>query len=100
MSLLRVDGAELHYQLDGSAGAPSVIFSNSLGCDLHMWDAQVAALRDRFHIVRYDTRGHGGSRYHGESLTLERLAADVLAVMDQCRELFRVPQSAGLDQGQ
>lgn len=82
MSLLRVDGAELHYQLDGSAGAPSVIFSNSLGCDVHMWDAQVAALRDRFHIVRYDTRGHGGSRYHGESLTLERLAADVLAVMD------------------
>ena len=82
MSVLRRGGADLHYRLDGPHGAPPVVFSNSLGCDWHMWDAQVAALEDRFRLVRYDTRGHGRSGDAGEPVTLEELAGDVLALMD------------------
>ncbi len=76
------DGIALRYRLDGAAGAPALVFSNSLGTDLHMWDAQVAALGDAFRIVRYDTRGHGGSGVPAGPATLERLGRDLLALLD------------------
>ena len=41
--------------------APVVAFSNSLGTTLAMWDRVVPALRGRFRVLRYDTRGHGAS---------------------------------------
>jgi len=76
------DGLTLHYRIDGRADAPALIFSNSLGTDLSMWDAQAAALDDRFQIVRYDTRGHGGSGVPPGPVSLERLGRDLLALLD------------------
>lgn len=76
------DGLTLSYRLDGPAGAPAVVFSNSLGTDLHMWDAQVEALADCFGVVRYDTRGHGGSGVAVSPTTLKRLGGDLLALLD------------------
>lgn len=50
----------LRYRLDGQEG-PWLLFSNSLGTNLNMWDAQIADLSREFRILRYDTRGHGES---------------------------------------
>lgn len=82
MSTLKLASVALHFRVDGLTTGDTLIFSNSLGCDLHMWDAQVDALSGRYRIVRYDTRGHGQSGYDGSPLTVDRLAADVLALMD------------------
>ncbi len=82
MSVLHVNGADLYYRLDGAEREDVVVFINSLGCDLHMWDAQVASLQDRFRIVRYDARGHGRSTCSQEPFTLDQLAGDALAIMD------------------
>jgi 3-oxoadipate enol-lactonase len=76
------DGLTLRYRLDGVAGAPALVFSNSLGTDLRMWDAQAEALGDAFRVVRYDTRGHGGSGVPAGPATLERLGRDLLALLD------------------
>jgi 3-oxoadipate enol-lactonase len=75
------DGARLAFRLDGPPDAPWVVFSNSLMCDLHMWDAQAAALAGRFRILRYDTRGHGGSEVPGPPITIDSLARDVIALL-------------------
>jgi 3-oxoadipate enol-lactonase len=91
------DGLTLRYRLDGAAGAPALVFANSLGTDLHMWHAQVAALGDVLRIVRYDTRGHGGSGVPPGPATLERLGRDLLALLDHL-ELGRV-QLCGLSLG-
>jgi 3-oxoadipate enol-lactonase len=77
-----VDGLRLAYRLDGSAGAPTLVFSNSLGTDWRMWDGQVAALGAHFRIVRYDTRGHGQSGVPEEPATLDQLGSDLLALLD------------------
>ena len=61
MPFADVAGASLHYRFDGTAGAPVVMLSNSLGTDLSMWDPQVPALVARYRLLRYDTRGHGRS---------------------------------------
>ena len=58
------------------------MLSNSLGTDLHMWDAQVAAFAQRFRLVRYDRRGHGKSAVPAGPYTMERLGRDALAILD------------------
>ena len=76
------DGLTLHYRVDGRTDGPPLLFSNSLGTNLSMWDAQVADLSDTFRIVRYDTRGHGASGLPTEPTTLDRLGQDLLALLD------------------
>lgn len=72
----------LHYQLDGPADAPVLVLSNSLGTDLHMWDAQIAAFTQHFRVLRYDTRGHGGSLVTQGPYSIEQHGLDVLALLD------------------
>jgi 3-oxoadipate enol-lactonase len=58
------------------------VFSNSLGTDLRMWDAQAAALAGSFYVVRYDTRGHGQSTRGSAPVTIARLGRDVTGLLD------------------
>lgn len=81
-SLMVDDGTRLAYQLDGPTDAPAVLFLNSLGCDLRMWEPQAAALADEFRVVRYDTRGHGRSDVPPGDYSIERLGRDAIALMD------------------
>ncbi|MBV6319350.1 3-oxoadipate enol-lactonase [Duganella violaceipulchra] len=82
MSVIRLHGNEVSFQVDGEAGRPCLMFSNSLGTNLHMWDAQAEFLRRDFRIIRYDTRGHGGSSTVPGSASLAQLGQDVLALLD------------------
>jgi 3-oxoadipate enol-lactonase len=79
---IEAGGTRLAYRLDGPPEAPMVVFSNSLMCDLHMWDAQAAALAGRFRVLRYDTRGHGGSAVPASPITIDTLAGDVVALLE------------------
>jgi 3-oxoadipate enol-lactonase len=74
---------ELHHLLEGSEDAPVVVMANSLGTTLRMWDDQAPALRDRFRLLRYDHRGHGGSPVPPGPYTIEDLGRDVLALLDR-----------------
>src|SRR5258708_13282936 len=47
--------------LDGPPGAPVLVLGNSLGTSRKVWDRQVAALGERFRLLRYELPGHGGS---------------------------------------
>lgn len=83
MEHLWVNGVSLRVDQAGPANAPAVVFSNSLGADLSMWDSQADALAKEFRVVRMDTRGHGGSTATDGDYTLQALADDVLDVMDR-----------------
>lgn len=82
MAIIPVSGAMLNVRCDGDRSRPAVVLSNSLGTDLSMWDAQVAVLATRFHVVRYDTRGHGASSAPRGPYTIEQLGGDVLGLLD------------------
>lgn len=82
MALVQLQDGQLHYQVDGPAGSPVLVLSNSLGTALPMWDAQMPALTRHFQVVRYDTRGHGQSLVTPGPYTLEQLGQDVLALLD------------------
>jgi 3-oxoadipate enol-lactonase len=82
MPFVRLNDVNLHYRSDGDAAHPCVVLSNSLGTDLSMWDAQAAELSRHFHVLRYDTRGHGQSERGAAPLTLETLGRDVVGLLD------------------
>ena len=73
---------ELNYLLEGPEDAPVLVLSNSLGSTLGMWDDQAPELRERFRLLRYDHRGHGGSPVPSGPYKAEDLGRDVLAMLD------------------
>jgi len=75
-------GARIHYRVDGPDDAPPVLLSNALGSTLDMWFPQVEQLHSTFRLIRYDTRGHGGSSVPGGEYTLEELGEDAMHVLD------------------
>lgn len=82
MPYLTANGHRVHYSLEGPATAPVVMFSNSLGTRFTMWDAQAAALRDRFRVLRYDARGQGDSEVTPGPYSIDLLGRDCLALAD------------------
>jgi 3-oxoadipate enol-lactonase len=82
MPIAKVNGAHLHYQIDGQANAPALVLSNSLGTHFSMWDAQMPELRKHFRVLRYDTRGHGQSEVTPGPYSFEQLGRDVVALAD------------------
>jgi 3-oxoadipate enol-lactonase len=82
MMRVSVPGATLFAQVDGDAGKPWIILSNSLAADLTMWDDQIAFLTQSYCVLRYDARGHGQSTATDGAYDFDLLVADMVAVMD------------------
>ena len=76
MPFVHVNGIDLHYTIDGTQG-PWICLSHSLACNLSAWDAQVDLLKNKFRVLRFDTRGHGKSSAPPGPYTLDQLANDV-----------------------
>jgi 3-oxoadipate enol-lactonase len=72
----------LHYRAEGDRSLPALVFSNSLGTDLGMWQAQADALAGHFFLLRYDTRGHGLSASAPGPYSISQLGEDVVALLD------------------
>lgn len=82
MPLVQLGGATIHFETAGDRRKPCLLFSNSLGTDLSMWDAQAATLASDYFVVRYDTRGHGRSSAPPGPYTVAQLGGDVVALLD------------------
>lgn len=82
---IHVNGTDLAYRFDGpldaSPGAPVVMLSNSLMSNHTMWDPQIAALAERYRVLRYDTRGHGASGVPSGPYTMSMLGEDAAGLM-------------------
>lgn len=80
MPILHINDEPIHYKLSGNPEGPVLVFSNSLGTTLSLWDEQAAYLGRDFHILQYDTRGHGESVKSPGPYSIEQLGRDVLAL--------------------
>ena len=85
MKTAHVGDAELHIEHTPRPGAPALLLINSLGANVDMWSEQLEGLGERYELIRYDARGHGKSTLgSSETLTIDDLARDALAVLDAC----------------
>jgi pimeloyl-ACP methyl ester carboxylesterase len=55
------DGTELHAEVFGLAGGPTLVLAHGWTETLQYWVYQIQELSDEFRIVAYDARGHGRS---------------------------------------
>ena len=76
------DGCPIYVEITGREGAPTLMQSNSLGTNLHMWDDQADVFAKHFRLIRYDRRGHGKSGVPKGPYTMERFGRDVICVLD------------------
>ena len=79
----QTNGIETFYEVHGKEGMPWLVLSHSLACSTRMWDEQIAAFKERYRILAYDTRGHGSSQAPAGAYTLEQLADDLKALLDR-----------------
>jgi 3-oxoadipate enol-lactonase len=78
------DGVSLYSRCDGvdDPSAPTVVFANSLGTSLALWDKVIPLLDPRLRIIRWDKRGHGKSDIPDAPYSMGALVSDAAAVCD------------------
>ena len=76
------DGTRLHVLVEGPHNGAPVVFANSLGTDLRLWDAILPLLPAGLRIIRYDKRGHGQSDVPAPPYAMGTLIADAETVLD------------------
>ncbi|EKX62237.1 SDR family oxidoreductase [Streptomyces ipomoeae] len=82
---VRGDGVELAVAELGDPQQPTVVLVHGYPDSKEVWSEVAVRLAERFHVVLYDVRGHGGStapRPLRGGFTLEKLTNDFLAVAD------------------
>lgn len=86
LQVLRANDVWIHYRRKTTGGpgtaATTLVLVNSLGTDLRLWDAVVAALPAGLDVVRYDKRGHGLSEATAPPYTIAGLADDLAGLLD------------------
>ncbi|MDO5656738.1 MAG: 3-oxoadipate enol-lactonase [Paracoccus sp. (in: a-proteobacteria)] len=79
MRNISANGCDLHYADQGEG--PALVFANSLGTDLRLWDALIPHLPGGLRLVRYDKRGHGLSEATPGPYSIDQLADDAAALI-------------------
>jgi 3-oxoadipate enol-lactonase len=77
---VHANGIDVHCEIEGEG--PWVVLSHALACHFRMWDDQVAVLRDRFRVLRFDTRGHGSSSVPPAPYRFDQLVQDLVGLFD------------------
>jgi 3-oxoadipate enol-lactonase len=84
MKTIAVNGISVRYKVEGSG--PWVTLSHSLTCDHTMWDQLAVSLAPTFSVLRYDTRGHGGTSLPNSApegaYSFAQLTADLTGLLD------------------
>jgi 3-oxoadipate enol-lactonase/4-carboxymuconolactone decarboxylase len=79
-------GDFLHYRQEGPSHLPLLVFSNSLGTDMRVWDPLLPYLQDQYRFLRYDKRGHGLSTCQLLPETIDDHIDDLIALLDHVQE--------------
>ncbi|SIS43253.1 4-carboxymuconolactone decarboxylase /3-oxoadipate enol-lactonase [Zobellia uliginosa] len=72
-----------NYKIQGTPNSPVLMFSNSLGATMEMWDELVPYLLPYFRVLQYDTRGHGQSESTKGPYSIEQLGNDVIDLLNE-----------------
>lgn len=88
MQFTTVGNVTLHYKVEGPDDGAPLVFVNSLGADLRVWDGVATYFTDKYRLVRYDKRGHGLSDSPPGPYSLADERADLAGLL-QSLGIFR-----------
>ncbi|HZP90074.1 MAG TPA: alpha/beta fold hydrolase [Actinomycetota bacterium] len=81
--LARPDGCSLYFETHGTRGSEPIVLVEGIGGSVEAWGRTIPLLATELFVVAPDLRGNGRSDMPGESISIETLADDMLAVMDE-----------------
>ena len=82
MKIATLGDVQIHYREDGDPSGAPVVFANSLGTDLRLWDDVVPLLPPGLRLIRYDKRGHGLSACPPAPYSMGALVTDAERLLD------------------
>ncbi len=82
MPYAQIGDTRLYYTRDGDPSLPALVLTHSLGTNAGLWARQIPALSQHFHVIRYDTRGHGLSSVPDGDYSFAALADDLTGLLD------------------
>ncbi len=82
MQIAKIGDLDVHYREDGDPSGTPLVFSNSLGTDLRLWDKLMPHLPAGYRILRYDKRGHGLTTCPEAPYKMGQLVKDAAGLMD------------------
>ncbi|XDA97204.1 3-oxoadipate enol-lactonase [Sulfitobacter sp. LCG007] len=82
MKTAELGDIRVHYRIDGPDDGAPVVFANSLGTDLRLWDAVLPLLPEGFRYIRYDKRGHGLTTCPDAPYPMGTLVGDAEKLLD------------------
>ena len=83
MQIADLGDVQLHYREDGDPDGAPIVFANSLGTDLRLWDKIVPRLPAGLRVIRYDKRGHGLSSCPPAPYSMGALVTDAERLLDR-----------------
>ncbi len=94
---LRLDGGNIEYDINGPRNGVPVVFIHGFPFSRQMWRYQVDALKQDYHVITYDVRGHGGSDTGDGQYSVELFVDDFIALLDHLK--LRSVVAVGLSMG-
>jgi 3-oxoadipate enol-lactonase len=87
----------VHFADEGPRDGAPVLFANSLGTDLRLWDRLLPLLPSGLRLIRYDKRGHGLTEAPPAPYAMGQLVTDAERLLDHLgvREAVVVGLSIG-----
>ena len=82
MQVFEKNGMHIHYREEGDPNGEPLVFSNSLGTDMRLWDQIVPLLPKGLRIIRYDMRGHGLTDCPNSPYSMGALISDAESLLD------------------
>mmetsp|Transcript_4975 Transcript_4975/g.7904 ORF Transcript_4975/g.7904 Transcript_4975/m.7904 type:complete len:100 (+) Transcript_4975:87-386(+) len=82
MPIAKLNQINTHYRDEGDPNGAPVLFINSLGTTLHLWDPILEHLPEGLRIIRYDMRGHGESEVRPAPYSMGTLVKDAEALLE------------------
>mgnify|MGYP003576508677 CR=1 FL=1 len=93
-----IGGSRRHLLEWGEPGAPVVILQHGMRDHAHSWSWLAESLKERYHVIAPDLRGHGDSDWSSDSnYALASFVIDLAAIADLCglRDFSLVGHSLG-----
>ncbi len=75
----------LHYSFSNLGHKNTIVFINSLGTDMRIWNGLIPFLSKNFNLLFSDKRGHGLSSTSDGDVSIDDYADDIIAIMDKCK---------------
>jgi len=80
---VKIGGLRFHYLDWGNSGKPPILFLHGGALNAHTWDLCCLALRDEFHCLALDQRGHGDTDWSPEAdYSISAQRGDTLGFVD------------------